>query len=129
MSPDPAGRPKSPSADGRARSRRAGSAGAGLSALPSRLARALAFSAILAGGACGALIGYGVMRSMCKGDDCGTSRAVGAVFGGVFVAVGVAVIAVLTLRAMGEWRVLNYDDRSRVTLGGTAQSNESSSDE
>lgn len=75
-----------------------------LSALPSPLARALAFASIILGGACGALIGYGVMKAQCNSGTCTTSKGVGAIAGGLFVAVGVAVIAVLVLRAMGEWR-------------------------
>lgn len=80
-----------------------------LSALPSPLARVLAFAAILVGGACGALIGYGVMKAQCTSGSCRTGKSVGAVVGGLFVAIGVAVIAVLVLRAMGEWRTARRD--------------------
>lgn len=74
-----------------------------LSALPSVRARALAFAAILVAGAMGALIGYGFVNVQCR-KNCGTPSGVGAVVGGVFFAAGVAIVAVLTLRAMGEWR-------------------------
>lgn len=74
-----------------------------LSALPSPAARALAFAAILVGGLAGGLIGYGFVDLQCTGD-CGTAAAIGAVIGATLAAVGTAVVAVLVLRAMGEWR-------------------------
>jgi hypothetical protein len=74
-----------------------------LSALPSTGARALAFTAILIGGLCGGLIGYGFVDLQCTGD-CGTAAAIGALVGAIVAAAGTAVIAVLVLRAMGEWR-------------------------
>ena len=72
---------------------------AALSALRSSGARALAFISILIGG----LIGYGFVDLQCQGD-CSTAAAVGAFVGAIVAAVGTAVIAVLVLRAMGEWR-------------------------
>ena len=74
-----------------------------LSALPSVAARAAAFLAIIVGGGMGALIGYGFVDIQCDGD-CATPNGIGAVVGGLVAAVGVAVVAVVTLRAMGEWR-------------------------
>lgn len=74
-----------------------------LSALPSRLARALAFAAIVVAGLCGALIGWSFVDLQCTGS-CSTASGIGAVVGGAGAAVGVAVVAVLTLRAMGEWK-------------------------
>lgn len=74
-----------------------------LSALPSSGARALAFIAVMIGGLAGGLIGYGFVDLQCTGD-CGTWDAVGALVGAVAAAIGTAVIAVLVLRAMGEWR-------------------------
>jgi hypothetical protein len=74
-----------------------------LSALPSVRARALAFAAILVAGAMGGLIGYGFVKVQCTGN-CATPSGVGAVVGGVFFGGGVAIVAVLTLRAMGNWR-------------------------
>ena len=74
-----------------------------LSALPSRTARALAFVAILVGGFAGGLIGFALVDVECSGS-CGTSQALGAGIGAVLAAVGTAVVSVLVLRAMGEWR-------------------------
>lgn len=74
-----------------------------LSALPSPAARALAFAAILIAGAVGGLIGYGFVDLQCDGD-CATPNGIGAVTGALFFAAGVAMAAVVTLRAMGEWR-------------------------
>ena len=74
-----------------------------LSALPSSGARVLAFIAILVGGLCGGLIGYGFVDLQCTGD-CDTATAIGALVGALVAAIGTAVIAVLVLRAMGEWR-------------------------
>jgi hypothetical protein len=72
------------------------------SAAPSVGARVLAFASILVAGVCGGLIGYAFMDLQCTGD-CGVQKGVGALVGSVGAAIGVAVIAVLTLRAMGEW--------------------------
>ena len=74
-----------------------------LSALPSPLARALAVGAIVLAGLCGALIGWAFVDLQCTGA-CTTPTGIGAVIGGVFAAAGVAVVAALTLRAMGEWK-------------------------
>jgi hypothetical protein len=74
-----------------------------LSALPSVRARWLAFVAILVAGIAGGLIGSSFVHLTCHGD-CGTAQGVGAVAGAVFAAGGVAVVSVLVLRAMGEWR-------------------------
>jgi len=75
------------------------------SALPSRTARILAFAAILLGGLCGGLIGFSVTRLQCAGE-CTTNKSLGGLVGAVLGAVGVAVIAVLALRAMGEWQTI-----------------------
>jgi hypothetical protein len=63
----------------------------------------VAFAAICVGGICGLLIGVALVRVGCKGD-CAVNEGVGALIGGVTAASGVAVVAVLVLRAMGEWR-------------------------
>jgi hypothetical protein len=81
-----------------------------LSALPSPLARLLAFVAILLAGAAGAAIGYGVVDVGCTGD-CGTATGIGALVGALLAAAGVAVVAVLVLRAMGEWRTIQETRR------------------
>jgi hypothetical protein len=72
------------------------------SSLPPTGARVLAFVAILVGGLCGGLIGYGFADLQCSGD-CGLLTAAAGVLGAVIGAVGVGVVAVLALRAMGEW--------------------------
>jgi hypothetical protein len=82
------------------------------SALPSRGARFLAFSSILVGGLCGGLIGFSVTRLQCVGD-CSTPKALGGLVGAVLGAAGVAVIAVLALRAMGEWKTIQARDQER----------------
>lgn len=79
------------------------------SALPSRGARVLAFLAILIGGACGGLVGYGFADLQCTGDCTAVSGGMG-VLGAVVGAVGVGVVAVLALRAMGEWRTISQRD-------------------
>lgn len=86
-----------------------------LSALPSPLARALAFASILVGGACGGLIGFGVVRAQ---DPIGHTfaKSVGAIVGALVVAIGTAVLAVLVLRAMGEWSAPSLGS-GRVRLG------------
>jgi hypothetical protein len=71
-------------------------------ALPPTGARVLAFVAILVGGICGGLIGYGFMDLSCTGD-CATAAGLVGLLGAVIGAAGVGVVAVLALRAMGEW--------------------------
>ena len=82
------------------------------SALPSTGARLLAFGAILVGGLCGLLIGYSVTGLECTGD-CATSTGLGGLVGAIIGAAGVAIVAVLALRAMGEWKTIQ--DREVVT--------------
>jgi hypothetical protein len=71
--------------------------------LPSTGARVLAFVAILVGGLCGGLIGYGFTDISCNGS-CTAQTGGGAVLGAVVGALGVGVVSILALRAMGEWR-------------------------
>ena len=71
-------------------------------ALPSPLARVLAFFAIVVGGVSGALIGYAFVDLQCD-EGCGFRAGLGAVAGAILAAIGVAVITVLALRAMSEW--------------------------
>ncbi len=74
-----------------------------LSALPSRVARIMAFGAILIGGAAGALIGYALADI--QSDNAGSlAHGIGILIGSVLSAGGTAVVAVLVLRAIGEWR-------------------------
>jgi len=77
--------------------------------LPPTGARVLAFVAILVGGLCGGLIGYGFTDLQCTGD-CGLLSSVIGLVGAVVGAVGVGVVAVLALRAMGEWRTIARRD-------------------
>lgn len=74
-----------------------------LSALPSGTARALAFVAILLTGLAGGLIGYALVDVQCDGS-CGLPLGLGVLLGSVLFAGGSAIIAVLVLRALGEWR-------------------------
>lgn len=75
------------------------------SALPSVGVRIFAFVCILVAGTTGALIGYGFTDLQCRGD-CTIQTGIGAFVGGVVAAVGTAVVVVLTLRAMGEWKTI-----------------------
>jgi hypothetical protein len=70
--------------------------------LPSTGARILAFVAILVGGLCGGLIGWGFTDLQCT-DDCTTLAGGAGILGAVIGAAGVGVVAILALRAMGEW--------------------------
>jgi hypothetical protein len=82
-----------------------------LSALPSARARAVAFVAIMVAGIAGALIGSSFVKLQCAGT-CGGPASAGGLFGALLAAGGVAVVAVLALRAMGEWRGI-AEDRDR----------------
>lgn len=84
----------------------------GPSALPPTGARAVAFAAILLAGACGLLIGRALADIQCRGD-CTVIVGLSGVIGGVIAAGGVAVVAVLVLRAMGEWRARGPGDPGR----------------
>lgn len=77
------------------------------SALPPVAARVLAFVVILVGGACGGVIGAAVVNVQCVGD-CSDPSAIGGLVGAITGAAGVAVVAVLGLRAMGEWRTIEH---------------------
>jgi hypothetical protein len=59
--------------------------------------------AIIVGGLAGGLIGFSLVKVQCTGS-CDTPKALGGGIGAVLAAVGTAVVAVLVLRAMGEWR-------------------------
>lgn len=72
-------------------------------AAPPRLARALALVAVVVAGCCGGLIGYAVVDVSC-GGDCAVAAGITGVVAAVGAAVGVAIVSVLTLRAMGEWK-------------------------
>jgi hypothetical protein len=86
------------------------------SALPSTGARVLAFSSILVAGLCGGLIGDAIVDLQCTGD-CGTARGIGALVGALACAGGVAVVAILVLRAMTEWRSIEHRDAQAPAAG------------
>jgi ABC-type sulfate transport system permease component len=70
----------------------------------------LAFAAIVFAGISGSLIGWSLVRLQCHGA-CAAPESIGVFVGGVGFALGVAVVAVLALRAMAEWRgQLELDD-------------------
>jgi hypothetical protein len=74
-----------------------------LSALPSRAARAVAFASVAVAGAAGGTIGFALVDVQCSGD-CEVASGVGMMVGALGFAGGMSVVAVLGLRAMGEWR-------------------------
>jgi hypothetical protein len=74
-----------------------------LSALPSVGVRIAAFAAICLSGLSGAMIGYSLIALQCDGD-CGVAKGLGLFIGALIAAVGMAVVAVLVMRALGEWR-------------------------
>ncbi len=79
------------------------------------MARVIAFAAICLAGVAGGLIGYSLVRLQCSGQ-CGVQRGIGTLIGSVAAAGGMAVVAVLVLRAIGEWRQL---DTRTATRGST----------
>ena len=81
-----------------------------LTADPPKVARLAAFGSILLGGLLGGLVGYGVGDVMFRD---GTWAAVGALLGAVTGAVGVGVVANLTLRAMNEWNAVQHPEDER----------------
>jgi hypothetical protein len=76
-----------------------------LSALPSPRARVIAFIGVLIAGAAGAAIGYSLVDLQCAGD-CSVGTGIGLLLGSVIGALGMSVVSVLVLRAIGEWREL-----------------------
>lgn len=74
------------------------------SALPSTGARALALAAIVVAGVCGGLIGWKVTDLQVT--DAGALAGIGGLVGALIAAGGVGVVAVLVLRAMGEWQTI-----------------------
>jgi len=77
-----------------------------LSALPSVGVRIAAFAAICLSGLAGALIGYSLIALQCEGD-CGLAKGLGLLIGALTAAIGMAVVAVLVMRALGEWREIS----------------------
>lgn len=70
---------------------------------PGRRAFLLAYVLVVVGGVLGAVIGYGLVDVQC-GGSCTVPLALGALIGGAGAAAGTGTVAVLTLRAMAEWR-------------------------
>ena len=81
------------------------------SALPSPAARAAAFAAIILGGVAGGLIGFPLVKLQCTGS-CDTPKGLGLLIGAVLAAGGMSIVAVLVLRALGEWRQIEQRERS-----------------
>jgi uncharacterized protein (DUF2062 family) len=71
----------------------------------------MAFTAILVGGLAGGLIGYTLVRLQCHGT-CAAPRGIGTLVGAVVAALGMSVVAVLVLRAVGEWRQIEQRERT-----------------
>ncbi len=69
----------------------------------SRGALIAAFVAVVVAGLSGAAIGYSLTGIGCSGD-CSTASGLGALFGGLLAAGGVAIVAVLLLRSLAEWK-------------------------
>jgi len=88
-----------------------------LSALPPPKARVAAFVAILFGGLAGGLIGYTLVKLQCHGT-CSTERGMGALFGAIIAALGMSVVAVLVLRALGEWKEVERRREKNESAGG-----------
>jgi predicted lipid-binding transport protein (Tim44 family) len=84
------------------------------SALPSVAARVLAFASILVGGLAGGFIGYAFADI---GGFGGASVGILTFLGAVMGAGGVAVVAVLTLRALGEWETIRRRDPDAARAG------------
>ena len=82
-----------------------------LSAIPPVTARIIAFVVILLGGLAGGLIGYALVDLQTSGDD-SLAKGLGILIGAVVTAGGMAIVSVLALRAMGEWREIA--DRERA---------------
>jgi hypothetical protein len=74
-----------------------------LSAIPPVGVRVGAFAAILLSGLAGGLIGYSLVELQCEGN-CAVPEGVGLLVGALMAAGGMAIVAVLVMRALGEWR-------------------------
>ncbi|MEE9417463.1 MAG: hypothetical protein V3V01_19435 [Acidimicrobiales bacterium] len=79
------------------------------SAAPPVIARVLATAAIIISGVCGGLIGYAVTNLQCDDGCAGLATAIGAP-AALLAALGVAIVATLTLRAMSEWNAQQLAD-------------------
>ncbi len=89
-------------------------------ASPPVWARVAAVSSIIIAGICGGLIGWSVVDLQCDpGGDCSTNAALIGVASALICAIGVSVVAVLTLRAMAEWKAIEARDQARRERGLT----------
>lgn len=79
------------------------------SAAPPVSARILAVAAIILSGVCGGLIGYAVTDLQCDDDCPWLATGIGSA-AAILAAIGVAIVAVLTLRAMAEWNAQEIAD-------------------
>ena len=70
---------------------------------PSVLARILTVTSVLVAGLCGGLIGWAVADLQCSGD-CVVQTGLAGFFGALLAALGTALICVLAIQAMAEWR-------------------------
>lgn len=78
---------------------------------PPAAARWLAFSSILIGGLLGGMIGYGTADLMAEAS---IWPAIGALVGAAAGAIGVGIVAGLTLRAMNEWRPVKHPEQQET---------------
>jgi predicted lipid-binding transport protein (Tim44 family) len=86
-------------------------------AAPPLIARVLAIAAILVAGLSGGLIGFAVTEILCI-DGCTTRAGIIGVVTAIAAAIGVAIVAVLALRAMAEWHA--DETRAQAHRDGTA---------
>ncbi len=59
------------------------------------------------------MIGYAFAELQCTGD-CTTWKGVGLLIGAIVASVGVAIVAVLSLRAMDEWQTTTERARKKL---------------
>jgi hypothetical protein len=78
------------------------------SALPPVSARIVAFVGVFLGGGLGAVIGANFIRLQCHGS-CDVPIGLGLWVGSLVGALGTSVVAVLGLRALGEWRSIRHE--------------------
>ncbi|MFZ4515390.1 MAG: hypothetical protein ACOYN3_03690 [Acidimicrobiia bacterium] len=79
--------------------------------MPARNALLVAFAAIVIAGLFGALIGYG-LADLSTASSSTLGNLIGALVGAIIGAGGVGIVAVLTLRAMAEWKQHPSDDEA-----------------
>lgn len=68
---------------------------------------------VVIAGVCGGLIGHSFVGLQCTGE-CTTGKGIGLVVGALVASAGVAVVAVLTLRAMDEWQHIAARERKAL---------------